>query len=87
MDYLQVIETMTPEVYRKLRQAVELGKWPDGKPVSAQQREHALQAIIAWDQLHLEARERVGFIDRGHKVGDSCGEPLETPLQWQHRED
>ena len=46
----------------------------------------ALQAIIAWGALHLEESERVGFIDRGHKAGDTCDAPEETPLSWKNRE-
>ncbi|MCL4165147.1 UNVERIFIED_CONTAM: hypothetical protein GTU68_015184, partial [Idotea baltica] len=47
-----MIESMSPEVYQSLRQAVEIGKWPDGRPVSREQRENAMQAIIAWGQRH-----------------------------------
>lgn len=86
MDYMQLVETMTPEVYQNLKRAVELGKWPDGRPVTAEQRQNALQAVIAWGKLHLEATERVGYIDRGHKSGDSCDDPQETPLNWQDQE-
>ena len=83
MDYRQLIDTMTPATYRSLRRAVELGKWPDGKPLTPAQRGEALQAIIAWGELHLPPNERVGFIDKGHKAGDSRDEPPETPLTWR----
>ena len=78
-----MIEAMTPEVYQSLRRAVELGKWPDGRPVTREQREHAMQAIIAWGETHLEATERVGYIDKGHKAGEACDVPRETPLNWK----
>ena len=83
MDYRKLIETMTEEVYRNLKRSVELGKWPDGRPLSREQREEAMQAIIAWGELHLPETERVGYIDRGHKQGDSCDDPEDTPLKWQ----
>ena len=47
MDYQQMIDSMTPEVFENLRRAVELGKWPDGQALNSQQRENAMQAIIA----------------------------------------
>ena len=78
-----MIEAMTPEVYQSLRRAVELGKWPDGRPVTREQREHAMQAIIAGGETHLEATERVGYIDKGHKAGEACDDPRETPLNWK----
>jgi uncharacterized protein YeaC (DUF1315 family) len=83
VDYLRMIESMTPDIYRNLKQAVEIGKWPDGTVLSAQQREDALQAIIAWGEKHLPAGERVGYIDKGHKGGDLCDDPGPEPLNWK----
>lgn len=83
MDYLKMIDSMSPEVYRRLKRSVELGKWPDGRPLTPAQREHALQAVIAWDRLHLEVSEQTGFIDKGHKAGSSCADPQVAPLKWQ----
>lgn len=83
MDYQQMIESMTPQIYESLRRAVELGKWPDGRKVTPEQRESAMQAIIAWGEQHLDPTDRVGFIDKGHKSGDSCDDPTETPLNWK----
>lgn len=83
MDYLKLIETMTPEIYKSLRRSVEIGKWPDGKSLTSLQRQEALQAVIAWGKLHLPENERVGYIDAGKKSGDSCDDPLETILKWK----
>ena len=83
MDYQQMIESMTPEMYQNLRRAVELGKWPDGQQLSPEQKQNALQAVIAWGERHLPETERVGYIDKGHKAGDSCDDPAATPLNWK----
>lgn len=83
MHYQDVIERMSPEIYQRLRRAVELGHWPDGSRLTAEQREHTLQAVIAWGEKHLPAEERVGYIDKGHKAGDSCDDPAELPLTWR----
>ena len=83
MDYDTMIQTMTPETYENLRRAVELGRWPDGSTVTPQQRENALQAVIAWGERHLPPEQRVGYIDKGHKGGDSCDQPAETPISWK----
>ena len=83
MDYQQLIETMTPDIYRSLKRAVEVGKWPDGRAVTPAQRQNAMQAVIAWGELNLDASERVGFIDKGHKGGDNCDDPDEAPLNWK----
>ena len=39
MDYQHTIETMSREVYQRLKLAVELGKWPDGRRLTARQRD------------------------------------------------
>ncbi len=78
-----MIDTMSPDIYRSLVRSVELGKWPDGKPLTPEQRENAMQAIIAWGEKHLAETERVGYIDKGHKAGDTCDEPDEMPLNWK----
>lgn len=82
MDYQQMITSMTPDMYRRLRLAVELGKWPDGQVLTPEQRENALQAVIAWGEQNLPEEQRVGYIDRGHKAEDVCDDPDETPLNW-----
>ncbi len=88
MDYLELVADMSPEVYERLKQALEIGRWPDGKVLTAEQKQNALQAVIAWGELHLDAEQRVGFIDRGHKAGDTCDElggasTEPQTLKWQ----
>jgi uncharacterized protein YeaC (DUF1315 family) len=83
MNYQQLIDNMSPEVYDSLKRAVELGRWPDGSRLSAEQRRECLQAVIAWGQRHLPAEQRVGYIDRGHKAGEVCDDPQPVPLNWR----
>jgi len=71
MDYQQLVKTLTPEIYENLKRAVELGKWPDGKVLTAEQKSHCLQAVIAYDALHKKEEERVGFIHT--PAHDHCG--------------
>ena len=51
MDYLQLIATMSPEIYQSLIRSVELGKWPDGRTVTPEQRENAMQVMLRWRRL------------------------------------
>jgi hypothetical protein len=78
--YRDVIAGMGRDVYDRMLAALETGRWPDGRDVTPEQREHTMQAVIAWGEAHLPADQRVGFIDRGHKAGDSCDDP--QPLNW-----
>jgi len=99
MDYLQFITDMPPELYERLKLAVERGKWPDGRRLTTKQRDDALQAIIAWGEMHLAKEERVGFVKpkpvkqkpvKQKKPGaspDVSDESIDstntTPLRWK----
>lgn len=56
----ELIANMTPEIYQSLRSAVELGKWPDGARLSAQQLEHSMEVIILYEARNLPAEQRTG---------------------------
>lgn len=83
-EYEKLVGSLTPDVYQRLKRAVETGRWPDGREVTAAQREHCLNAIIAWGQRNLPPEERVGFIDRGRKGGAAqLGATDDQPMRWQ----
>ena len=78
MDFDALIESITPETYDNLKRALELGKWADGTRLKPEQREHVMQAIIAYGERHLAEQDRVGFIDRGTKDdGELCDDDLQ----------
>lgn len=67
-----LVATMSPQLHASLKTAVELGRWPSGERLTAEQRAHCLQAIIAWDELHLPEQQRVGYIDRSGLKKSHC---------------
>ncbi|MFT3929958.1 MAG: DUF1315 family protein [Spongiibacteraceae bacterium] len=88
MQFQQIIETITPEIYANLKTAIEIGKWPDGRSLSSEQRELCLQAVIAYELKNIPESERTGFIDRGSKAeGEICEDDhqhdVEQPIKWQ----
>lgn len=62
-SFIEMIENITPEIYQNLKQSVELGKWPNGKLLTKEQKETCLQAIIAWEVKNLPEQERTGYMD------------------------
>lgn len=72
----QLIDSMTLEVWHNMRRAVELGRWPDGRVVSEQQREWCLQAVIAWETRNLPEEERTGFMPRKCESGATGEQPV-----------
>ncbi len=59
-----LVESLTPSMMSDLKQAIELGKFPDGRVVSREQKELMIEATILYDALKLPQEERTGFIHR-----------------------
>lgn len=73
MTYEELIKRLDPNVYRSLRHSIEMGKWPDGRKLSAEQRSISLEAVIHYENTHdMAEEERTGYIDRGAKAGTDC---------------
>jgi uncharacterized protein YeaC (DUF1315 family) len=82
--YEDLLRQITPELYNTFRRSLELGRWPDGREMTAEQREHCLQAVIAYDQMNRNEPDRVGYIDRGSKAAPTESEAL---LRWATERD
>ena len=52
MDLDTLLNAMTPDVYQRLATAVEIGKWPDGTPLSPEQRDSCMQAVMLYQSRH-----------------------------------
>jgi len=65
-DFLQMIETISPAIYERLKLAVEIGKWPDGERLTQEQKELCLQALIAWEAKNLPVEARIGYMGEQH---------------------
>ncbi len=85
MDYMQLLEQLTPELVASFKRALELGRWPDGQVMTDAQREHCLQAVIAYDGMRLPEHERVGYIDRARKKEPQHDD--ERALRWDEERD
>lgn len=56
----ELIENLTPEIFSKLKQAVELRKWADGSMLTTEQLESALQLVILYEAKWLPEEQRTG---------------------------
>jgi uncharacterized protein len=78
VNYQDLLEAITPEIYVNLRRAIEIGRWPDGRELDQRQREDAMAAVIAYEQKTVPVNERTGYIDKGKKEGDHCDDDTQT---------
>lgn len=59
---------MTPALYQRLQSASETGKWPDGTPLTPQQREHSLQLVMLWQAKYNQHPEHMTIGPQGEMV-------------------
>ena len=57
MNIEQLINAMSPQVYQILKDGVELGKWPNGEPLTDDQRQQATQAMMLYQGMKLDQKD------------------------------
>lgn len=84
MHIEEILKVMTAELYERFRRAIELRKWPDGRPLSQEQLHTCMQAVIAYELKNLPPEEHTGYVPP--KPTD-CDTDLSLdeikPLNWQ----
>lgn len=58
----EVAQALTPEIHERFKEAVAIGKWPDGKTLTQEQKEICIQAIIAYEHKNLQVEDRTGYV-------------------------
>lgn len=81
----QILASMTPQVYDRFQQAVALGRWPNGQPLTETQKETCMQAIIVYENANIPKEQRTGFVPPKKQpcADDSHIHTTEQPLQWK----
>ena len=79
MNDVDLIKTITPDIYERFKKAIETGKWNDRTPLTEDQKAITLRAIILYEQVHLLEHERVGFTG-----SNNCGKKVASDqvLKW-----
>lgn len=66
MNFDSLAQNMTPDIYSRLREAVELGRWPNQVPLSKEQRSLCLEAVLKYEiSQQIPEQRRTGFIEQG----------------------
>ena len=80
MKYDELLKQITPELYATFKRSLELGRWPDGREMTEQQREHCLAAVIAYDEIHKTEIDRVGYLPK--KQAPGAGTESRDRMRW-----
>ena len=74
MDLFEVVDTMSIEMYERLKHAAETGKWPEGTPVEKAQRDSAMQLSMAYQARHLNNDDMLTISSNGEIIHKSKAE-------------
>ncbi|WP_338517871.1 YeaC family protein [Alteromonas gracilis] len=74
MNIDALLASMTPEIYERLRSAVETGKWPDGTPLNEEQKASSMQAVMLYQSKIEKSSEHMTIGESGEIVHKSKSE-------------
>ena len=79
MTFEELIQKIDPTIYKNLRTAIELGKWPDGRVLSQEQKETCMEACIYYEnKSNVAELDRIGFIDRAKVKATPCASSADS---------
>ncbi|SFN46767.1 hypothetical protein SAMN05216516_10848 [Izhakiella capsodis] len=81
-----MICSITPEVYQRLATAVETGKWADGVPLTAEQKEHSLQLVLLWQSRNNDDLQHMS-IGRDGQIVNKSKQQLKSEFGIAQEED
>lgn len=50
------------DIISRFQRAIELGKWPDGRALTQEQKEMCMQAVIYWEHHYVPKQERTAYV-------------------------
>ncbi len=79
MNFEDLIDAINPEIYANLKEALVLGKWPDGRKLSSEQKETIMEALIYYENKQaIPEDERIGYISRAKVEDTACNTSKKT---------
>ena len=58
MNIEHLVNTLTPEIFERLEYGAATGKWPDGTPLSDEQREQTVQLVMLYQAKVAKTNEQ-----------------------------
>ena len=86
MSFENVAQRISPDIYQRFKEALELGRWPDGRNLTKDQKEICLQAVIVYEAAqNVPEEQRVGYVDSTKKKSSSGPKDDDTkPIKILH---
>lgn len=86
MQYDDVVKAMSPEIYERMVQAVETGRWPDGQKLTAEQLENAMELVMVYQARCLQQDDHFSIGPTGELVMKTKGD-LRSELRMRAEAD
>ena len=83
MQVEQLLSAMTDDIYKKFNQAIETGKWLDGNPLSEEQKETIMQALLLY-QAKVEQSEQHMTIGKNGEIVQKSRQELLQELKQEN---
>ncbi|MFU8783575.1 YeaC family protein [Aliidiomarina sp.] len=74
MQYDDVLRAMTPEIYARMKDAVETGRWPDGQKLTPAQLENAMELVMVYQAKRLQQDDHFSIAPTGELVMKTKGD-------------
>ena len=74
MSIEKLVNTITPEIYERLKYGAATGKWPDGTPLSNAQKEQTVQLVMMYQAKIEKYNEQFTVGEDGQMVQKSKAE-------------
>lgn len=80
MQVEQLLAVMSDDVYSKLKQAIETGKWLDGNTLTTEQRDTIFQAIIVY-QAKFDQSDQHMTVGKDGEIVEKSRQQLQNELR------
>ena len=68
MNFDQLAQNMTPDIYSRIRESVELGKWPTGLALTKEQKGLCIEAMLKYEiSTNVPEHLRTGYLEQACK--------------------
>lgn len=72
MNFDELAASLTPDMYSRLKESVELGKWPSGEALTREQKALCLEALLKYEiSQGIPEDQRIGYVPVPEKPGSS----------------
>ncbi|GAP76345.1 MULTISPECIES: YeaC family protein [Pseudoalteromonas] len=71
MNIEQLVQAITPQTFERLQYGAATGKWPDGTPLSDEQKQQTVQLVMLYQAKVLKSDEQFTVGENGELVQKS----------------